>query len=259
MPQFYSSLLLRVGDHVVVNCKHSSYYGAVGVVSNINEEKKRIRVELSSKEAIEMDRDNFSLVLTAEAAKEAERSNRSESIVESFLKWNSPGVYPYDGCNPYRSKGVNWGIQKNRQEYAYQPSCYIVLPEILLSSIVPETNSATIVLASGREVRMPDPGPGWELVETQTDLNYLKVHASLIKDAPAGQGSGSLHLGEGVGKRLLVMHEPGLCWLGDMCNIINKIEKKGPFETKFSYVTELRKFVIKKKHDEVPHTLSVLW
>ncbi len=107
------------------------------------------------------------------------------------------------------------------------------------------TYCATIVLASGRVVNIPAPDPKlWDLKATTKirkitqlwcdDEDYIETEDNL---SPLDRWD--------------IHHEEGKCWLKDMARIVNEETKNGPFETKFSYVTEIRKYVRKETKPEV--------
>lgn len=109
--------------------------------------------------------------------------------------------------------------------------------------VIATTVSATIVLASGREVRMPDPNPEkWELFETRSLGPASRVRARLR--APSERVSYlviSHCAAEGKDEEQPeVRHETGRCWLKDMTRIVNMTQKPDHFTTKYAYVTELR-------------------
>lgn len=106
------------------------------------------------------------------------------------------------------------------------------------------TVSATIVLASGREVRIPDPNPEkWECTEVRKLGSASRVR-SREKDwqnpNPRLVISRCSLAGEQETK--VVDHPEGLCWLKDMGRIVNGVETPDHFTTKYAYVTELRVF-----------------
>jgi hypothetical protein len=118
-----------------------------------------------------------------------------------------------------------------------------------------ETWSATIVLASGREVSIPDPNPEkWELVETKKDLPIKKILITPLSgiNQPGNEG-----------KVYPVVHEAGRCWIKDMARIVSQTERVSPFEERFSYLVELRHFkekaVVENSYTNALPTLSVLW
>lgn len=132
-----------------------------------------------------------------------------------------------------------------------------------LSTVPPkETWSATIVLASGREVSIPDPDPEkWELIETKKNLPIVPVQIVLdaLCSSAGVEGSDRLHL---KSYSHAVVHEQGRCWIKDMKRIVEQIEPKGPFENRFSYLVELRHFkerVIENSYPNPLPALSVLW
>jgi len=122
-------------------------------------------------------------------------------------------------------------------------------------SSLKETWSATIVLASGREVSIPDPNPEkWELVETKKDLPIKKILITPLSgiNQPGNEG-----------KVYPVVHEAGRCWIKDMARIVSQTERVSPFEERFSYLVELRHFkekaVVENSYTNALPTLSVLW
>lgn len=110
--------------------------------------------------------------------------------------------------------------------------------------VIATTVSATIVLASGREVRMPDPNPEkWELFETRSLGPASRVRAR--RGAPNTDKDSFLIISrcaaEGKDEEQPeVRHETGRCWLKDMTRIVNMTQKPDHFTTKYAYVTELR-------------------
>jgi len=120
------------------------------------------------------------------------------------------------------------------------------------------THSATIVLASGRIVDIPNPDPAlWGLTETQKDCPIGPVTTSV-------ENAGSfLFPSFGCGGSR-VDHEEGRCWLKDMSRVVNETTKIDAFTTKYAYVTELRTY--KSRAPKAPESyecanpvLKVLW
>jgi hypothetical protein len=149
------------------------------------------------------------------------------------------------------SDGITWGFKFSSLEYAEKkqprPADRLVF-----------TCAATIVLASGREVRIPDPDPEhWELVETQKDCPVGPVTASV-------EEAGSFifpSFGCG-GSR--VEHDEGRCWLKDMFRAVNETNKVDDFTTRYAYVTELRTYREKAPESKQEYqcsqpTLRTLW
>jgi hypothetical protein len=148
-------------------------------------------------------------------------------------------------------------VTKSVMRMYMDPSLYGSLCTDPALSTVPlkETWSATIVLASGREVRIPDPNPEkWELVETKKDLPIKKM---LITSY------GGIIVPEDRGQSYPINHEGGLCWIKDMNRIVSQIERSGPFESRFLYLVELRHFkeraVEENSYPNSLPALSVLW
>lgn len=105
------------------------------------------------------------------------------------------------------------------------------------------TVSATIVLASGREVHMPDPdSENWELIETRPLGPASRVRARLRAPSEPETYLVIAHCFNGQEEKPAVLHETGRCWLKDMTRIVNMTEKVDHFTTKYAYVTELRFF-----------------
>jgi hypothetical protein len=129
------------------------------------------------------------------------------------------------------------------------------------------TVSATIVLASGREVRIPDPNPEeWECTEArklgpasrvryrEKDWQNPNPRLVISRCSLAGEQ-----------ETKVVDHPEGLCWLKDMGRIVNETEKPDHFTTKYAYVTELRFFqerVVEAEFDSdrpYPTLRAYLW
>jgi hypothetical protein len=156
-------------------------------------------------------------------------------------------------------------VTKSVMRMYMDPSLYGSLCTDPALSTVPlkETWSATIVLASGREVRIPDPNPEkWELVETKKDLPIVPVQIVLeaLFSSAGVNGPDRLHQ---KSYTHAVVHEQGRCWIKDMKRIVEQGEHKGPFEHRFSYLVELRHFkeraVEENSYPNSLPTLSVLW
>lgn len=124
------------------------------------------------------------------------------------------------------------------------------------------TVSATFVLASGREVRMPDPPEkDWELDDTtpfafgvgvMISAGFVHVAGYMMKDSDTG---------EMIGK---VTHEQGLCWIKDMERIVNERKKVSVFEDRFACIKELRYYkerIIDAEFDDLafPTLRAYLW
>ena len=103
---------------------------------------------------------------------------------------------------------------------------------------IPQTTySATIVLASGRVVDIPNPNEkDWTLKSTE---KVTRVEPLLLDHEEGNEDVDEFVLNS------FVEHEEGRCWLKDMSRIIEQKDVVSPFETKFSYVTEIRKYVRK--------------
>ncbi len=112
------------------------------------------------------------------------------------------------------------------------------IDQILGSIKVPQTTySATIVLASGRVVNVPNPNEkDWTLKSTE---KVTRIEPVLLDHEEGNEDVDEFVLNS------FVEHEEGLCWLKDMARIIEQKDVVSPFETKFSYVTEIRKYVRK--------------
>jgi hypothetical protein len=105
------------------------------------------------------------------------------------------------------------------------------------------THSATIVLASGREVAIPDPNPEvWEQDVAATQRFGLVHEVSVRPDHSA------FHV---RATSFSMVHDEALCWASDMARIVNEKDVRSPFETRFSHVTEVRVF-----HRLPPKTLE---
>lgn len=99
------------------------------------------------------------------------------------------------------------------------------------------TYSATIVLASGRVVNIPNPNEkDWTLKNTE---KVTRIEPVLLDHEEWNEDVDEFVLNS------FVEHEEGKCWLKDMARIIEQKDVVSPFETKFSYVTEIRKYVRK--------------
>lgn len=121
------------------------------------------------------------------------------------------------------------------------------------------TYAVDITLASGREISVPGPtGKEWELVEQEEikGIHQATVRKNSIdvNDRPAPIYSSVVD----------ITHEEGKCFLSDMGRIINQTVQNGPFETRFSYVTRLRKYYRKpnsriEEYSSTLPALKVLW
>jgi hypothetical protein len=119
------------------------------------------------------------------------------------------------------------------------------------------TVSATIILASGREVRMPDPpAEKWTQDRSGTyDFGHCVAVGTTLEE-------GTLAVeGTTLGK---ITHDEGLCWLRDMARIVNIREQKSPFEIRFSCIKEIRYFLEKppkaeEKYTNADSVLATLW
>jgi hypothetical protein len=99
-----------------------------------------------------------------------------------------------------------------------------------------ETWSATIVLADGRTVRVPDPAPDrWELVEERKVEKPQRTRVALASIIMGDIPSPEFFGGD-------VKHDEGRCWLADMFKIVNATHEVSPFEERFAYATELRRW-----------------
>jgi hypothetical protein len=116
------------------------------------------------------------------------------------------------------------------------------------------THSATIVLASGREVRIPDPDPKvWERDLSATQ-HFALTHEVILS-------AGMFHV-RSVG--FAMEHDEARCWASDMARIVNEKDVRSPFETRFSHVTEVRVFhrrdpKVLESYECVLPSLKTLW
>lgn len=114
------------------------------------------------------------------------------------------------------------------------------------------TVSATIVLASGREVELPGPsGDEWEVTERREFGPQL--HATVTQNR--------LNVGPAP---FLVSHDEGLCWLKDMARFVNANERVDHFTERYAYVKELRTHRIKpvqpiEDDNPLPTLRAYLW
>ena len=114
---------------------------------------------------------------------------------------------------------------------------YLYMPEVKIEYKPQTTYSATIVLASGRVVNVPNPNEkAWTLKSTE---KVTRIEPVLLDHEEGNEDVDEFVLTS------FVEHEEGLCWLKDMSRIIEQKDVVSPFETKFSYVTEIRKYVRK--------------
>jgi len=116
------------------------------------------------------------------------------------------------------------------------------------------TVSATIILASGREVCMPDPPlAAWEIFDQKKGGTQYRAK---INDEGHTLHSGGASLG--------ICHEEGRCWTKDMARIVNQTERVDHFTERYAYVTELRCFQERPPKDKEAYTnadsvLATLW
>ena len=124
------------------------------------------------------------------------------------------------------------------------------------------TVSATFVLASGREVRMPDPPEkDWEL-DNDAPASFDPRNQVGVENAP--KGTANIVAGD---DRHHVQHEAGLCWLKDMGQIINTTVSTADFgrhESRFTSLKELRYYkerIIDAEFDDLafPTLRAYLW
>lgn len=114
------------------------------------------------------------------------------------------------------------------------------------------TISATIVLASGREVELPGPsGDEWEVTERREFGPQL--HATVTQNR--------LNVGPAP---FLVSHDEGLCWLKDMARFVNANERIDHFTERYAYVKELRTHRVKpvqpiEDDNPLPTLRAYLW
>ena len=124
------------------------------------------------------------------------------------------------------------------------------------------TVSATFVLASGREVRMPDPPEAdWVLDDTTPFAFGVGVTIAAGSVHVAGYMMKDSDTGEMIGK---VTHEQGLCWIKDMERIVNERKKVSVFEDRFACIKELRYYkerIIDAEFDDLafPTLRAYLW
>lgn len=117
------------------------------------------------------------------------------------------------------------------------------IDQILGSINLPQTTyAATIVLASGRVVDIPAPDPEkWKLsyILKAENNKYATLSIKAWKATDI-----ALRGVDGYGE-FQIEHDEGRCWLSDMARIINQKEEISPFETRFSYISEVREYVRK--------------
>jgi len=284
MTSINSITTFKIGDHVVISDPISSFFNFAGIITKLNpaNDDRMVIINVVNTGHITIRKAELTLVSPGLMEHKLKVSERTQEIREKFLGHHIPkDSVPELQSVPYSSKfrmenfaekppshdkdgKTNWSIQQENQERAYRASGYIALPEVKVPDLVMpipdprelETHSATIILASGREVVIPDPSPEyWELVDTRKDFTYHSVRVYLYKNKYSSNGELVLHDGPGF----RIGHDAGLCWLADMCRVVNLKEHLGPFETRFSCITELRKFKIKEKPVEELPILSVLW
>ena len=122
---------------------------------------------------------------------------------------------------------------------------------------VQTTYSATIVLANGAIVNIPDPdAKAWELKRI---TKFDEVYPCFIDSDDRLRIScfDEVFFAE-------LADEHARCWAKDMARIVNEEIDNGPFEKHFSYVSEIREYVRKpvEKPEEYPccySTLRTLW
>jgi hypothetical protein len=122
---------------------------------------------------------------------------------------------------------------------------------------VQTTYSATIVLANGETVNIPDPdAKAWELKRT---TKFDEVYPCFIDSDDRLRIScfDEVFFAE-------LADEHSRCWAKDMARIVNEEIDKGPFEKHFSYVSEIREYIRKplQQKEEYPccfSTLRNLW
>jgi len=120
------------------------------------------------------------------------------------------------------------------------------------------TVAATIILATGLEVRVPDPvGKDWVLTKT---VKVEGIHGfSIGMDAFSYYFSGA-HFMDSVSLR----HKEAICWMKDMRRIVEERSTKSPFDERYAYVTELRYFeerppIVEVDDPAYPTLKAYLW
>lgn len=120
------------------------------------------------------------------------------------------------------------------------------------------TVSATIILANGLEVRIPDPaGKDWVCTKK---VKIDGIHCFSVGTDALGYYFGGEHLSHIV----CIRHSEGKCWMKDMRRVIEECITKGPFDVRYAYVTELRFFeeqfpVIEVDDPAYPMLRAYLW
>jgi hypothetical protein len=116
------------------------------------------------------------------------------------------------------------------------------------------THAATIVLASGREVSIPNPDPRvWEQDVAATQ------HFGLVHEVVVSPGTFLVRA-----TPFAMVHDEALCWASDMARVVNTKDVRSPFETRFSHVTEVRVFhrralEVLESYECVLPALKTLW
>jgi len=170
----------------------------------------------------------------------------SDTIFRVKTKNDPPAIAKAKALLKERELAAGYGMADISEYYKQKIAAGLgVPPEVLGKPGESKTTvSATIVLASGREVRMPDPNPEkWELFETRTLGPASRVRAR--RGAPHTDEDSYLIVAhcaqEGKAEeKPAVAHKEGRCWLKDMTRIVNMTEKPDHFTTKYAYATELR-------------------
>lgn len=167
-----------------------------------------------------------------------------------------------------------------RQTEALKPEPRIPQASEMFERVDPKiTHSATITLANGRQVIIPDPDPKlWTLDKTIKFDKVAEVFANICMPyTPAGKCDEDVYSlsGEVILKKdaegialcdpfdYHIQHEQGKCFLKDMARIINETIDEPPFTHRFSCVTEVRQWfrkpVEEDRYQSVLPALSVLW
>lgn len=116
------------------------------------------------------------------------------------------------------------------------------------------TYAATIVLASGREVSIPDPNPElWDPVQND-DYDVSGPGYQVRIEVRGGKKDFLLYAGDRV--IYDVKHPEALCWIHDMERIVNEIYMPDCFTHRYSYIKEIRAFrerIIDAEFDDRPY------